>query len=349
MKELSRVDISPRRTGESLVFGGEINAGRLTYWGEKVNVESSEEFRSSLLRLVKGNSSINLYVAHGGSNFRLTAGASGSTDYNYQSMTTSYGYDAPIDEQGAPTYKYHSIREIMKNYTKNIVTSIPISIKRISIPPVNVANVEGYLLGNLPKPKLVDSELTYFESNQLKMYQQGFVLYETTLKEKKDYLFNVTFGDFMMVYVDGKFQGSLAREKKASQQLKVSCPVGGCNLRLLVEAMGHINYGAKQKTDRKGLHEFTELDSESKTEFRWDITALPITASLFFWKPTVIQATFPVMKSATFELEETGDTFFDVSSFGKGYLWVNGNLLGRYWSKGPQQRMFCPGVWLSHG
>ena len=288
-------------------------------------------------------------MAHGGTNFKLTAGANGFPDNDYMPVLTSYDYDAPINEQGSSTPKYHSIRNIMKKLKRKILPTIPKPVKTISIPPIRIDKIDAYLFSNLPKPNLVDSELTYFESNQLKMYQQGFVLYETTLKEKKDYLFNVTFGDFMMVYVDGKFQGSLAREKKASQQLKVSCPVGGCNLRLLVEAMGHINYGAKQKTDRKGLHEFTELDSESKTEFRWDITALPITASLFFWKPTVIQATFPVMKSATFELEETGDTFFDVSSFGKGYLWVNGNLLGRYWSKGPQQRMFCPGVWLSHG
>jgi beta-galactosidase len=33
----------------------------------------------------------------------------------------------------------------------------------------------------------------------------------------------------------------------------------------------------------------------------------------------------------------------------KGYLFVNGINLGRYWSKGPQQRVFCPGVWLKEG
>lgn len=38
-----------------------------------------------------------------------------------------------------------------------------------------------------------------------------------------------------------------------------------------------------------------------------------------------------------------------MKSYGKGYLWVNGRNLGRYWSEGPQSRLFCPGVWLKTG
>jgi beta-galactosidase len=33
----------------------------------------------------------------------------------------------------------------------------------------------------------------------------------------------------------------------------------------------------------------------------------------------------------------------------KGYIFVNGINLGRYWNKGPQQKVFCPGVWLKEG
>lgn len=38
-----------------------------------------------------------------------------------------------------------------------------------------------------------------------------------------------------------------------------------------------------------------------------------------------------------------------MSQYGKGYLWVNGRNLGRYWDIGPQKRLFCPGVWLKKG
>lgn len=39
-----------------------------------------------------------------------------------------------------------------------------------------------------------------------------------------------------------------------------------------------------------------------------------------------------------------------MKEYGKGYIWVNGNNLGRYWIQGgPQTRYFCPGVWLKKG
>jgi beta-galactosidase len=36
-------------------------------------------------------------------------------------------------------------------------------------------------------------------------------------------------------------------------------------------------------------------------------------------------------------------------SWGKGLVWVNGHNLGRYWNIGPQQTLYCPGVWLKAG
>jgi beta-galactosidase len=45
----------------------------------------------------------------------------------------------------------------------------------------------------------------------------------------------------------------------------------------------------------------------------------------------------------------TGDTFFDVSNFTKGIIWVNGHNLGRYWDIGPQKRLYCPASWLRKG
>jgi len=41
--------------------------------------------------------------------------------------------------------------------------------------------------------------------------------------------------------------------------------------------------------------------------------------------------------------------YIDVTGWAKGYLWINGHLLGRYWNIGPQQRLFCPGPWLKAG
>ena len=65
-----------------------------------------------------------------------------------------------------------------------------------------------------------------------------------------------------------------------------------------------------------------------------------------FWKDTPSSLSLPIMRSGNFNVDKIGDTFFDLSRYGKGYLWVNDHLLGRYWNRGPQQRLYCPGPWL---
>ena len=57
----------------------------------------------------------------------------------------------------------------------------------------------------------------------------------------------------------------------------------------------------------------------------------------------------PVLRRGTFTLKDTLDTYLDLSSWGKGVVWVNGHNLGRYWNAGPQQTLYLPGPWLKKG
>ena len=57
----------------------------------------------------------------------------------------------------------------------------------------------------------------------------------------------------------------------------------------------------------------------------------------------------PVIYEGSFTLNETGDTFVDMETWGKGIVFVNGKNLGRYWNVGPQQTLYLPGVWLKKG
>ena len=52
---------------------------------------------------------------------------------------------------------------------------------------------------------------------------------------------------------------------------------------------------------------------------------------------------------AEVELQNLIDTFLDMKDWAKGYVWVNGHLLGRYWNVGPQERLYCPGEFLKQG
>ena len=57
----------------------------------------------------------------------------------------------------------------------------------------------------------------------------------------------------------------------------------------------------------------------------------------------------PAFYRATFELKQTGDSYLNASGWGKGYVWVNGHNLGRYWRIGPQQSLYVPAEWLNKG
>lgn len=47
--------------------------------------------------------------------------------------------------------------------------------------------------------------------------------------------------------------------------------------------------------------------------------------------------------------DKVGDSFLDTRELGKGHAWINGRHPGRYWSIGPQQTLYLPGVWLKPG
>ena len=57
----------------------------------------------------------------------------------------------------------------------------------------------------------------------------------------------------------------------------------------------------------------------------------------------------PAYYKTTFKLDKVGDTFLDMSTWGKGMVWVNGHAMGRFWEIGPQQTLFMPGCWLKEG
>ncbi|HVG40645.1 MAG TPA: hypothetical protein VM888_03460, partial [Chitinophagaceae bacterium] len=98
----------------------------------------------------------------------------------------------------------------------------------------------------------------------------------------------------------------------------------------------------------KGITEkVTFTDKELKG---WQMFSLPfenINAISFANKKWNADA--PVLRKGTFEIQTTGDTYLDMSNWGKGNVWVNGHHLGRYWEIGPQQTVYLPVEWLKKG
>lgn len=48
-------------------------------------------------------------------------------------------------------------------------------------------------------------------------------------------------------------------------------------------------------------------------------------------------------------MEEATDLFLRTDAWGKGFAWVNGFCLGRYWRRGPQHTVYIPGPVLRPG
>lgn len=68
-------------------------------------------------------------MAHGGTNFGLTAGANaGMHGISYEPMITSYDYDATITQQGRETNKSKLIVKLMTKYVRSPSIKFPEAI-----------------------------------------------------------------------------------------------------------------------------------------------------------------------------------------------------------------------------
>jgi beta-galactosidase len=121
---------------------------------------------------------------------------------------------------------------------------------------------------------------------------------------------------------------------------------GGEPLDILVENTGRVNFGPRLVDDRKGIVGQVTLAGSELTG--WENYPLPMTdLSALHFSNSKLKG--PAFLRGQFELSSLGDTFLDMRGWGKGYVWLNGYNLGRYWKIGPQQCLFVPSLWLRKG
>jgi len=327
------------------LFCAELYPGWLTHWGEPWASVKTEAVLPDIQWLLENKKSFSLYMFHGGTNFGFTAGANYGD--RYQPDVTSYDYDAPLNEIGQPTPKYMAIRELLAKYqpegTK--LPDLPAPLPAIEVPPIPLAQTTG-LFDNLPVPvpSVQPKPMEYYGQNT------GFVLYRTKLVGHHSGRLRITeLHDFANVYVDGTYLGSLDRGK-AENQIEIPATEPPAQmLDILVEGMGRINF-SQYMIDRKGITDRVTLGG--MTLMNWEVFKLPMegrTLSSLKFKAGDSSEAPGAFFRGSFDLAEPGDTYFDLSAWKKGVVWVNGRNLGRYWSIGPQQRLFCPAPFLKKG
>ncbi|MBI5707342.1 MAG: beta-galactosidase [Armatimonadetes bacterium] len=323
----------------------EFYPGWFDSWGGKHHTGSVESVVKDLKYMLDHNASFSIYMAHGGTSFGFNSGANCPP---FSPQSTSYDYDAPINENGQATPKFHALRELFAKYLLpgETLPPVPTGIAVGSLKPVRLTEFAS-LAANLPKPKRSPRPLTFEDVNQA----YGAVLYRTSLPAGPACRLKVDeIHDYAVVSVDGKRVGVIDR-RRGKNTLDLPVRKKPATLDLLIEAMGRVNYGGFIH-DKKGLVGSASLvNAGENTPLKgWRMFRLPFDAehlkTLKFGRSV---GRGPGVYRGHLEISEPKDTFLDVRNWNKGMVWVNGHNLGRFWSIGPQQTMYLPGCWLKKG
>jgi beta-galactosidase len=177
----------------------------------------------------------------------------------------------------------------------------------------------------------------------------GYVLYRTNLPpHEKTNLFIKGLRDYALIMIDGKKAGVLDRRLN-QEKIEIAASAKAQRLDILVENMGRINFGPYLLKNKKGIIDGVEVAGK-KLE-NWEMFGLPFDepAKLKLDKKNNLIDGVPAIKKGSFHLEKVGDSYLDLSKWGKGVVWINGHNLGRYWNIGPQRTIYVPAEWLKRG
>jgi beta-galactosidase len=293
--------------------------------------------------------SFSLYMTHGGTSFGHWAGANSP---GFQPDVTSYDYDAPINEYGHATPKYHELRNMMQKYSDKKLPSVPKPIAPIiTVPEFKLTEFAPLANG---ADKTVDSKDTKtFEDLDMGW---GTVVYTVELPETKvGGTLVADVHDFAQYFINGEYVGKTDRVKN-ERAITIPATKKGDKLQIIVEGMGRINFGRAIK-DFKGIVGDMKLTADVDGHEvtwnlkNWSMTTFPDdyqTAVKAFEKNTDKKGTRGYYRGY-FNLKKVGDTFLNFETWGKGQVYVNGHAMGRIWYIGPQQTLFIPGCWLKKG
>ncbi len=339
---------------DSPLMCSEFWSGWFDKWGGKHETRSAKDMVSGLKEMLDNNISFSLYMTHGGTSFGHWAGANSP---GFAPDVTSYDYDAPINEYGRATEKYWELRTMLQDFSDKKLPNPPADIATVSIPEFEVSEYSS--MWDLDG---VESQKTE-ELKTMEEFDQGWgsMIYTTEIPafDKPAKLHIENGHDYIQVFIGNKYIGKIDR-RMGEKDIVLPSQTTKQTLHLVVEAMGRINFGRAIK-DFKGIVGDAEMTIE--------LAGNQFTASLKNWNTHLLPDTYEFYKGrkytarnvadkanrqpgyfkATFNVKKPGDTFIDMSTWGKGLVYVNGHALGRFWEIGPQQALYCPGCWLKKG
>ncbi|MEU6848895.1 beta-galactosidase family protein [Actinacidiphila alni] len=318
-------------------------------WGGLHVVRDPATAAADLDALLTAGASVNLYMFHGGTNFGFTNGA--NDKHTYRPTVTSYDYDAPLDEAGDITPKFTAFREVIARHSPVPDAPLPTPSKKLNQLGVQIVHRTSLFtqLAALGAAVRGERPLTMEEliAHHGASRAFGFVLYETVIDTSGPVLLHAQgVRDRAQVFLDERPVGLLDRESHVSS-VTFPVPPGGGRLSVLVENQGRVNYGPELH-DRKGLTGPVTANGAELTD--WSSRPIPLDdLSGIVFDDARGPVVGPAFHQGEFDVAEPADTYLDLSGWTKGCAWINGFALGRYWSRGPQHRLYVPGPVLRQG
>lgn len=324
-------------------------SGWFDKWGANHETRTADDMVAGIDEMLSKDISFSLYMTHGGTSFGHWAGANSP---GFAPDVTSYDYDAPISEWGTATPKYHLLRQTMQKYSDKKLPAVPKANPIIAVPEFAFTEFAPLSAGI---QRTVESR----DIMTMEALDQGWgcIQYTTTLPLIPA---GATLSindphDYAQIFIDGEYIGKVDRVKN-EKTLALPATKAGSKLTILIEAMGRINFGRAIK-DFKGITDGVVVNCNVNGHpaaidlKNWSIDLIPDDYSVAV--AALADATEPAGErgyyKGTFKLGKAGDTFLDMSTWGKGQVWVNGHALGRFWKIGPQQTLYVPGPWLKKG
>ncbi|WP_426169957.1 glycoside hydrolase family 35 protein [Microbacterium sp. DWRC1-3] len=316
--------------------------GWFDWWGGVHHTTDVATAAADLDELLAAGASVNIYMFHGGTNFALTNGANHKG--RYLPLVTSYDYDAPLDEAGNPTEKFFAFREVIARYAP-VPDELPAAAE--AAPAFEVPLTRAGAWTDLAGPASTTAQPETFDALG---HLSALVRYDTELRDARGGLLVVDeVRDLAWVSVDDRVVGTLSRTR---HDRAIRIP-DGRTLSILVEDQGRVNYDHRLGEEKGLIGEIT-LDGAPVTG--WRSTPLDVAAiaaevdaeiDTEFDAPAGADAadvlkTGPAAWTSSFTLDAPTDLVLDTMAWSKGYAFVNGFFLGRYWRNGPQRTLSVP-------
>ena len=213
----------------------------------------------TLRETLDAGASVNFFVFHGGTSFGFCGpGGNISNVGLYEPQVTSYDYGGLLDEAGEVTEKYLRCREVLADFLQKpelLDKTFPLSRRLPESPPLEL---EACLSLQEALPAIMERQINSavpVPAEQLGL-GYGYVMYRTTVPSTNK--LPLTFGkdsirDFASIMTSGRVLGTIYRNDSRPGSREFSLPEQGCQLEVLVEMMGRVNFGPALLTERKGL------------------------------------------------------------------------------------------------